>query len=511
VNLSICSKCKKTVTAVHEERDGREYLVKQCPECGDTIELISNDAARYRKKRATMADRDYPGCMMNCTDCNHRLPNIVFIETTNRCNMNCPICITNVPSMGFEFEPDMDYFEKIFAHYSKFESPPSMQLFGGEPTMRDDIFDVIKLARSYGLSVRLVTNGLKLADREYCDRIMTSGASVLIAFDGLRREMYEVLRASAGALDLKLKALENLSRHKRGKVVLMTVIDKNMNGGDMPQFLDYCIKNSEILRGIFLMPLTQVWDEKRLDYEPDRTTQEDVEHIVDEAVGGGTDLVSLGSLEFANLARIFKVRHMPFLGVHPNCESFTLLVSDGKKYAPLSRYMKRSLFSLAAEVRKVDDRAAKLSKIKISALQKASLGFALARVFAAHINFGAVVGVSGIEAFGRWLGIIGAAMTGKRLKDVIKERTKIKSILQIILLPFEDDATVESERLEKCASCFAYIDSVTDSVKAIPFCIWEKFKNEKMKSMAVKYNKEGYDKGLSGRVGAGEKVEDNVK
>jgi uncharacterized radical SAM superfamily Fe-S cluster-containing enzyme len=228
-------------------------------------------------------------------------------------------------------------------------------------------------------------------------------------------------------------------------------------------------------------------------------------------VGGGTDFVSLGSLEFANLARIFKVKHLPFLGVHPNCESFTLLISDGEKYVPLSRYMKKSLFSLAADIRKIDDRAARLSKIRVSAARKAGLAIAIAGVFAAHINFGAVVGASGMKAAGRWLGIIGSAMAGKRFKDVIKERTRIKSILQILLLPFEDDYTVESERLEKCASCFAYIDGITGAVKSIPFCIWEKFKNEKMKSMAVKYNKIGYDKGLPSRDGAGKKVRDNVK
>ena len=72
-----------------------------------------------------------------------------------------------------------------------------------------------------------------------------------------------------------------------------------------------------------------------------------------------------------------------------------------------------------------------------------------------------------------------------------------KLILQILLLPFEDDDTVETERLEKCASCFAYIDVETDQIRSIPFCIWEKYKKVIMKDIAEKYNKEGYEKGLS--------------
>jgi len=508
MNLSICSKCKKIVPVIHIERDGKEYLEKECPECGSTLELISNDSIQYRKKRSMMADRDYPGCHMNCLECDHKLPNIIFIETTNRCNMNCPICITNVPSMGFEFEPRMEFFEKIFKYYSQFEFPPSVQLFGGEPTMREDIFDIIKLARSYGLSVRLVTNGLKLADQEYCDKMMTSGASVLIAFDGLRREMYEKLRAFPGSLDLKLKALKNLSRHKRGKVVLMTVIDKNMNGEDMPQFLDYCLENSDIVRGIFLMPLAQVWSDERLEYEPERTTQEDVERIVDGAVEGHIDFVPLGSMEFKNLGRIFKVRNMPFVGVHPNCESFTLLVSNGKKYSSLSKYLKRDIFSLVKEIKKLDDSVEKYASVQIGAWRKFLIGISLGRILLAYMNFGAAVNAKGFKALGKWMRILWVVLSGKKVKDVIRDQTEMKGILQVLLLPFEDDCTVESERLEKCSSCFAYIDTATDTIKSIPFCIWEKYKNVIMKNIAEKYNKSGYEKGLSRENSRKEQVKD---
>jgi len=496
MNLGICGRCRSVVPLSHIEDKGKEYLVKHCPDCGDTREYISCNSAQYRKKRALMSERDYPGCSLNCLECNHIPPNIVFIETTNRCNMNCPICITNVPSMGFEFEPRMEYFEKIFEHYSHYEFPPSIQLFGGEPTMRDDIFDVIRLARSYGLSVRLVTNGLKLADQGYCDKIMSSGASVLISFDGLKKEMYEKLRAFPGSLDLKFKALQNISRHKSGKVVLMTVIDKHMNGEDMPKFLDYCIEHSGIIRGIFLMPLTHVWSDDVLEYDPERTTQEDVESIVDNAVEGKIDFVPLGAMEFKNLARIYKIKHMPFLGVHPNCESFTLLISNGEKYASISNYLKKDVYSLVKSIKKLDESVEKHSSPDIPLLRKTMITLRLAPVIFKHVNFGAVVNARGIKAAARWISIISSVVSGKKFKDVLKDKTGIKSILQVLLLPFEDDKTLESERLEKCASCFAYIDIKTGEIKSIPFCIWEKYKKAIMRDMALEYNKDGYTRGL---------------
>jgi len=498
-NLGVCNKCKKAVPLKHFEKDGKEYLEKHCPQCGVITSLVSNDSAQYHRKRNFMADRDYPGCHMNCLQCNHKNPNIVFIETTNRCNMNCPICITNVPSMGFQFEPRMEFFDRIFSHFAKFERAPSIQLFGGEPTMREDLLDIIKLAKSYKLSVRLVTNGLKLADKAYAEQLIESGAAILIAFDGLKKEMYAKLRNHPESLELKLKALENLSGHKRKKVVLMTVIDKNYNGADMPSFLGYCFKNPHI-RGMFLMPLTQVWSEQRLDYKPQRTTQEDVENIVKDAVDGKVEFVPLGSWEFQNLAKVIQLTLLPFTGVHPNCESFTYLIPQREKYVSITHYLKHGFFSLIADLRVLDKKIAPYTQKPISNSRRLWVYMKIGRVFLKHINFNAVIGAKGFSAASRWMKFFGKLIMGENFLDVLNQESTIKDIegaLQILLLPFEDDDILETARLEKCSSCFAYIDMKTDTVKSVPFCIWERFKKPIMKEMARKYNKQGYTQGLS--------------
>jgi len=57
----------------------------------------------------------HAGCSMECKQCgvSHE-PTLVFVDVTNRCNMNCPICIANVHGMGFVFDPPLEYFERIF-------------------------------------------------------------------------------------------------------------------------------------------------------------------------------------------------------------------------------------------------------------------------------------------------------------------------------------------------------------------------------------------------------------
>jgi 7,8-dihydro-6-hydroxymethylpterin dimethyltransferase len=501
MNKGICDKCKEIVPVTHHQQDGKEYLHKHCPKCGVVATLVSNEAADYKRKRDFMADRDTSGCHMDCLDCVHKVPNIVFVETTNRCNMNCPICITNVPSMGFQFEPRMEFFERIFKYCSQLKHPPSIQLFGGEPTVREDMFEIINLAKSYGLIVRIATNGLKMADKAYAQKVIDTGATVLIAFDGFKKQMYTKLRAHPEALELKLKALENLSQHKNGKVVLMSVIDKQINGDEIPEFLKFCV-NKPHIRGIYFMPLTHVWSQDKLEYQPERTTQEDIERLLDKAVGGGVEFVPMGSLEMNNIQKLLGHDVITFAGVHPNCESFTYLIPQKDTFVPVSRFLRHGFASSVADLRALDKKVAPyVSEKPASLYRKTWVYMNLFKVYLKNWNFSAMVEAKGFTAFFRWMRILFKLFILRRnFLEVARAETVFKNpnaVLEIIILPFEDHYTLESERLRLCASCFCYVDVRTDTIKSIPFCIWEKYKNIVMKDIAEKYNKEGYTQGLS--------------
>lgn len=503
-NFAFCNKCRETVPARHVVQNGKVYLLKKCPKCGDNETLISSDAEAYKKKFDVMGELIYEGCRLNCLECTHKAPNIAFVELTNRCNMNCPICITNVPSMGFEFEPDMEYFRLIFENLSNLDPRPSVQLFGGEPTVREDLFDIIRLAKSYGLSVRVVTNGLKLADRNYCEKLVEEGVSVLISFDGFNKKMYEMFRGMPEALELKLKALENLAHRKKGKVILMTVASKEQDNEDLKKLFDYCVKNKKITRGIFIMPLAHMWSPDRLDYNPERTTPEDVEHMVNDAVGGGVEFVPLGSLDTKVFNKVLKLKEMPFVGVHPNCESITILVSDGKRLFPVSRFLKKGLFNLVGDLRKVGNEISRHKKIGF--LFKIKVYLAILNILFSNFSFENAVGRKGLSAFLRWVKIISRVLLGHKLKDVIREETDMKGALQIMVLPFEDYDTTEAVRLKMCTSSFVYPENRDGDVKYIPVCAWERHKKKVMKDIAEKFNKPGFNKGLSREKNVAEKV-----
>jgi hypothetical protein len=245
------------------------------------------------------------------------------------------------------------------------------------------------------------------------------------------------------------------------------------------------------VRGIYFMPLIHTWDKKVLDYNPERTTLEDVEYMVNATIeGGNVEFVPLGSLSLKNLYRALGIRNMPFVGVHPNCESITYLVSDGAKFVSASKFLKTTLYRFIGDLRGLEIKISKkyAAGKKPGFIGKACICMGVLGIAAKHVNFGALVGAKGIDAYGKWLGIFGKIIIGRKAKDVLRDDTLIKGALQILILPLEDLKTAEAERLVMCSSCFAYVDPDTDEIKTLPTCTWDNYKKPIMKKVAEKFN-----------------------
>jgi len=507
MNHAFCNTCQKLVPADTVEREGRMYLAKHCPECGETETLISGNARRYMAKRALDAGGDQQACRLNCLNCKHaQPPTLIFIDITNRCNLNCPICINNTPSMGFLFEPPLEYFETIFAHYATYQPRPAIQLFGGEPTVRDDLFDIIKMAKAHHLAPRVVTNGLKLADEDYCRRLIQTRATILIAYDGANPRTYEELRGSAKVLDLKQKALANIRTIGGAKVTFMTCLARGFNDDEIPEIFALCHEHVGTVRAIYFMPLAHSWDPKDWDFHPERMTTEDVEEMVDDAFpDDALDFLPAGLLgQLPALKRCLRVKPLPFLGAHPNCESVYLLLSDGEDYVPLARYLKGTTTEMAQAFLDAEKRLAS----RVEALDTGWWGRLLARlhlkdaalflkgirtvysVFRRHGRLDVILKGRGLGKVLHGLAIPIGLLFGRKSRRLMERHTTVHGVLQIIILPFEDKENIETDRLVRCPASFAFVDPEGGAVKSVPVCAWGLHKTPMMRKIADHYTAE---------------------
>jgi MoaA/NifB/PqqE/SkfB family radical SAM enzyme len=160
---------------------------------------------------------------------------VLFADITHRCNMACANCYIPVRDL-----PDLP-IDWLYAILERLPRRTRIRLVGAEPTMREDLPEIIARVRSLGHIPTILTNGLKLGRRSYVDRLRAAGLrTVYLSLNGgLRDDLYEEIDGAACAAR-KLKALDNLLA-TRMNVTIGTILVPGLNDGHLPEFLDFLL------------------------------------------------------------------------------------------------------------------------------------------------------------------------------------------------------------------------------------------------------------------------------
>ena len=75
----------------------------------------------------------------------------------------------------------------------------------------------------------------------------------------------------------------------------------------------------------------------------------------------------------------------------------------------------------------------------------------------------------------------------RKRREAMQRHLNVQGRLQLIVLPFEDDSSIETERLERCPNAFVFYDPVEDAVNWAPVCAWGKHKKTVMRKIAGFY------------------------
>lgn len=262
---SLCPLCKKVLDAEIVEKEGKVYIDRTCPEHGPFSYLYWDDADAWRRYEAfgvkgkglsnPQVNRDVSGCPFDCGICNHHKSTTLLanIDLTNRCNLNCSFCFANARACGYIYEPTIEQIRDMLT-LLRSEQPtpaPAVQFAGGEPTLREDLLDIIKMAKQMGfVQVQLASNGILIAkDPDFAMRLKEAGLStVYLHFDGVSKETNFKLAHD-------LKAVENLKKAKQGVVLVPTII-KGQNDHEIGDIIRFAAENYEVIRGVNFQPVS---------------------------------------------------------------------------------------------------------------------------------------------------------------------------------------------------------------------------------------------------------------
>lgn len=131
-------------------------------------------------------------------------PIIRYLETTSKCNYNCPICVEKNRSNNMI---DHDFYSIVNHNRLLLCNQRIWVDFCGEPLMDPHIFKRINFLNSIGAKVQLSTNGSLLDSECNIQKLVESGIDyIVVSIPSLNNEIYKKLR---GVDDLD-KVLFNL-------------------------------------------------------------------------------------------------------------------------------------------------------------------------------------------------------------------------------------------------------------------------------------------------------------
>ena len=427
---SLCPVCLRVIPAKKVAEEDNVYLEKSCPEHGDYKILIwrgvelYEDSYRFDVKRTPPQNflvDSQKGCPYDCGPCpKHRQHVcIVVMEVTNRCNLRCPVCFAG-SNERYRYEPDLDTIKEMYETVVKYvEKPIDLQISGGEPTLRDDLQDIIALGKEMGIDyIELNTNGIRLArDIEYFRELKESGIDALyFSFDGLTDEVYRKTNGM-DLLDLKLKAVKNSADLEVG-VILVPVIIPKVNYDQIGSIIQFAKKWIPTTVGVHFQPVSYFGRFPCTPTDGDRVTIPDILNAIEVQTGGELKVENFTPTSCPN--------------IHCDVRNYSILLENGTLF-PLTNRSRRT----SADVKDKD--VARKTRRALRDLWK----YPEAKESAGRV----------CECIpGSWAELL--------------ERAG-KYYLTVSAMAFQDVWTIELERVLDCC-----IYEVTPDKRLIPFCLF---------------------------------------
>ena len=232
---SVCPICRVDIPAEVVREHGAVYMVKTCPEHGETRTKIAARAWYYQGLHE-LYDKLMPPDFERRRQCRS-----YALFVTSRCNLNCPICFTDANDTRHVRELSLEQIERLLDEVRG--QGKLVRLSGGEPTLRPDLPRIVELIERSGNASGLFTNGLRLEHPALLRELHRRGLRwVVMWIDSLEHEEVNETIRGRPLLAVKRRALESI-RRSGVPFVLYHVKVRGVNDDDTVDVWRYALDN----------------------------------------------------------------------------------------------------------------------------------------------------------------------------------------------------------------------------------------------------------------------------
>jgi radical SAM protein with 4Fe4S-binding SPASM domain len=159
-------------------------------------------------------------------------PRTIFWEVTSRCNLQCLHCVVSAgegAAHDLSTRRSLELIDEWAAN-----GVQEITFSGGEPLLREDLFELAVAAREKNLTISMATNGT-LMTSDVARRCKALGFDVQISLDGSTAEIYGAVRGHKEAFADVMNGIRN-TLSAGINLTVGTVLTKN-NVDDIPELL----------------------------------------------------------------------------------------------------------------------------------------------------------------------------------------------------------------------------------------------------------------------------------
>ncbi len=453
---SLCPDCLERVPGEYVARDGSVHLTRTCPDHGAFDRKVWDSLDHWQWARQFQPDAAFDPDGDWAVDNDHAC--LAVVEVTQDCNLSCSYCFAGSGPGGYEHSTSE--IHSLLETVLDSGGPRPIQFSGGEPTVREDLPELVADATGMGFEhIQVNTNGIRLAREDgYAQQLADAGVSaVYLQFDGLESETYEMIRQ----VDLVAEkhAAIDACRAAGLSVVLVPTVVPGTNDHEMGPIVEFALDNRDVVESVNFQPVAHFG----------RVAEHQDRFSLDEAARRLAD--QFDDLQPRDL--------MPVPCCSSYCQTATALLPTGDGVVPATRFLSDALFTNVSGM--VDES----DWMEMLACTPSGKDFATTTAGCCGPDVDAVTGMLGDGG-----GCCGGP-TG--LPDEVGEL--LEDVLPVSFTGFMDADAADAGRLDNCC-----VSVPTESGELVPFCAYNMTTDDG--EYAIR-NREGW----GGRPAVGEPVQ----
>ncbi len=179
-------------------------------------------------------------------------------NVTRRCNLECTHCYLPAttrkepPALSSSDELTTQEAFQLIDRIAAVNPGVMLILSGGEPLLREDLFELSTYASGKGMTVVLGSNGLLIRDASARMMKQSGVSGISISLDSVNPEIHDAVRSHAGAWGKAVSAIEICK--KEGLSVQVNTVVTEKNHDELPHLIDYARKlGAKVFSPFFLV------------------------------------------------------------------------------------------------------------------------------------------------------------------------------------------------------------------------------------------------------------------